>query len=107
MITVMPPISAMELTPPSPIEKPVEEDRVQTGAQVDAGDHHRRRVDQRGDGRGAGHGVGQPRVQRELARLADDREHQRGRAPQQEGVTRRLDARVLCERGASTPPPTG
>ena len=38
---------------------------------VDAGDDHRRGVDQRGDRRRALHRVGEPDVQRELAGLAD------------------------------------
>ena len=57
---------------------------------VDAGGHHRRRVDQRRDRRRAGHRVGQPDVQRDLRRLAggadeqqdaDEARGDRGRAP--------------------------
>ena len=68
----MPPISAMKFTPPAAIEKPVEEHRVQAGAEVHAGDDHGGGVDQRRHRRGAGHGVGEPGVERELAALADD-----------------------------------
>jgi hypothetical protein len=46
------------------------EQRVEARDHVDAGRHHRRGVDERGDRRGAGHRVGQPRVQRELRTLA-------------------------------------
>ena len=73
----------------------MEEDGVDARPEVDAGDDHRGRVDERGDRRGTGHGVGQPCVQRELARLADDREHQRGRAPQDQRVA---DLRVRGRR---------
>ena len=73
----------------------VEEHRVDARAEVDAGDDHRRGVDQRGHRRGTGHGVGQPGVQRELTRLADDREHQRGRGPEDERV-----AHLRVRRGA-------
>ena len=48
-------------------------DRRHARHQVDAGRHHRRRVDQRRDRRRAGHGVGQPDVQRDLRRLAASR----------------------------------
>ena len=44
------------------------------GEQVDAGRHHGRGVDQRGDGRRALHRVRQPDVERELRRLADGAE---------------------------------
>ena len=47
------------------------EQRHAAGDQVDAGRHHRRRVDQGADRRRAFHRVGQPDVQRELRRLAD------------------------------------
>ncbi len=49
--------------------EPVEEDRVEPGDQVDAGHHHGGGVDEGRHRRGTGHGVGQPGVQRELARL--------------------------------------
>jgi hypothetical protein len=64
----------------------MEEDGVDAGPEVDTGHDHRGRVDERGHRRRPGHGVGQPGVQRELTRLAHDREHQRGRAPQDERV---------------------
>ena len=48
------------------------EHAVEAGEEVDAGDDHGGGVDQGGHRGGAGHGVGQPRVQRELGRLADD-----------------------------------
>ena len=47
------------------------EHRIEPPHQVDAGGHHRRRVDQGRDGRGAFHRIGQPDVQRELGALAD------------------------------------
>ncbi len=58
---------------------------------VDAGRHHRRRVDQRADGRRAGHGVRQPDVQRDLRRLAGGAHEQQqadggGRRGQHAGV---------------------
>ena len=46
------------------------EEHVRAGDQVDAGGHHRGRVDQGADRRRAGHGVGQPGLQRQLRRLA-------------------------------------
>ena len=46
---------------------------VEAGDEVHAGDDHRRGVQQRRHRGGAGHGVGEPRVQRELARLAHAR----------------------------------
>ena len=49
-----------------------EEDAVETGDEVHAGDNHRRRMDQRRDGRRTGHRIGQPGVQRELARFRGD-----------------------------------
>ena len=59
---------------------------VEAGAEVHAGDDHRRGVDERGDRRRAGHGVGQPGVQRELAALADDPDEQADRAGEQQVV---------------------
>ena len=45
------------------------EDRRRAEEEVDAGNDHRRGVDERGDGRRAFHGVGKPRVERQLSRL--------------------------------------
>ena len=60
--------------------RPLEE-RVQAPDQVDAGGHHRRRVDQRGDRRRALHRVREPRVQRYLRglreRADEDQDHRR------------------------------
>ncbi len=53
--------------------------RLHAGHQVDAGRHHRGRVDQGRDRRRALHGVGQPDVQRELRRLADRADEQQQR----------------------------
>ena len=47
------------------------EDRARADEEVDAGRHHRRRVDQRGDRSRAFHRVGEPRVERDLRRLRD------------------------------------
>jgi hypothetical protein len=56
-----------------------QEQAVQARHQVDAGRHHRRRVDERADGRRARHRVGQPDLQRQLARLANGAgEHEGG-----------------------------
>ncbi len=66
-------------------------------AHVDAGGHHGRGVDQRGDGRGAGHGVGQPGVERNLRRFAG-RAHQQQQADQRQRGLR--SARRLMEHRA-------
>ena len=100
MITVMPPISRHRVEPAvagRADREAVPEDRVEPGAEVDAGDDHRGRVDQRRDRCRAGHRVGQPGVQRELTRLADDREQQRERASTARacGSTLELDGRVV------------
>ena len=47
------------------------EERARAGDQVDAGGHHRRRVDECADRRRALHRVGEPRVERDLRRLGD------------------------------------
>ena len=47
------------------------EDRARADEEVDAGRHHRRGVDQRGDRSRALHRVGEPRVERDLCRLGD------------------------------------
>ena len=47
------------------------EDEVGARDEVDARDDHRRRMNERGDGRRAFHRVGQPDVQRELARFSN------------------------------------
>ena len=55
------------------------EERVQARDEVDAGGHHRRRVDERGDRGGALHRVREPRVQRDLRALGeapDEDEHE-------------------------------
>ena len=54
----------------------VQVDARQARDQVDAGGHHRRRVDQRRDRRRAGHRVGQPDVERDLRRLAGGADEQ-------------------------------
>ncbi len=64
----------------------LEEDRVEAGDQEHAGHDHGGGVDQRRDRRRAGHGVGQPRVQRELARLRAHRGGQRDGRHQQHQV---------------------
>ncbi len=56
------------------------EQRVHAGDQVDAGRHHRGRVDQRGDRRRALHGVGQPCVQRDLRALGERAHEQQDQA---------------------------
>ena len=66
--------------------EPVEEHRVQAGAEVDAGDDHGGGVDERRHRRGAGHGVGQPGVQRELAALADDADEEARRRGEEHAV---------------------
>ena len=48
-----------------------QEQRMRAGHEVDAGGHHRRRVDQRAHRRRAGHRIGQPGLQRQLRRFAD------------------------------------
>ena len=67
------------------------EDRVQPGHQEDASDHHRRGVQQRRHRGRSGHRVGEPGVERELARLANAGNKQRHRAPEEHaggGLTR-------------------
>ena len=64
----------------------VAEQRRAAGDQVDAGRHHRRRVDEGRDRRRAFHRVGQPDVERELGRLAD-------RADEEEQTRRRQHRR--------------
>ena len=86
MMIVMPPMMAMKFMPPSPMEKPSKNTRVQAGGEVHAGDDHGGGVDERGDRRGAGHGVGQPRVQRELAALADHADEAGTSAPTSSSV---------------------
>ena len=57
---------------------------------VDAGRHHRRRVDQRGDRRRAFHRVRQPDVERNLRRLAGRAEEQQQRRDRHRRRTSRL-----------------
>ena len=74
-----------------------EEDRVDARAEVHARDDHRRRVDERRHRRRAGHRVGQPGVQRELTALADDGEHERGRAHDQQEMVDLARQRCVVE----------
>ncbi len=75
---------------------------VRAGHHVDAGGHHRRRVDQGGDRRGAGHGVRQPDVERNLGALAgragEDREGHEGGEAQPEQVGALDSGRVELDR---------
>ncbi len=79
------------------------EERARPADEVDAGRHHRRRVDQRGDGRRARHRIGQPDVERELralaARAEEEEEARRverdGRRPGDRVVARHLDEREV------------
>ena len=54
------------------------EQEAHAGHEVDAGGHHRRGVDERGDRRRTGHGVGEPDVQGELGGLAEEAAHEQG-----------------------------
>ena len=71
------------------------EDRPEAGDQVDAGGHHRRRVDQGGDRRRALHRVGEPGVERDLRRLRERPDHQQAAD---------RDRHALVGRGMSPPP---
>ena len=73
-------ISTMRLTRRVGDREALPEHRVEPGDEEDAGDDHRRGVQQRRDRCRAGHRVGQPGVQRELAALADAR-RRTGRSP--------------------------
>ena len=64
------------------------EHRIEPGDEEHAGHDHRRAVQQRRHGRRPGHRVGQPGVQRELARLADAGDEQGDRADQQDRARR-------------------
>ncbi len=68
------------------------EQRVHAGDQVDAGGHHRRRVDQRADRGGSFHRVGQPGLERNLRGLRE-RAHQ-----QQKAACRQVAVAVGAER---------
>ena len=76
------------------------EERRRARDQVDAGGHHRRRVDQGADRRRAFHRVRQPRVERELRRLGDRAAEQAERDQDQHrlGQARRLREHARCSR---------
>ena len=78
------------------------EDRRGADEQVDAGRHHRRRVDQRADGGRAFHRVGEPGLERKLRRLRDRAAEQPERdevhGPRARGAGRPLERRVERER---------
>ncbi len=73
------------------------EDRVGADDQVDAGGHHRGRVDEGGDRRRAFHRVGQPGVERQLGRLGDGATEQPER-DEVERARRELSGRGGVER---------
>ena len=99
MMIVIPPMSTMKFTPPACDREALEEDRVEARAEVDAGDDHRRGVDERGDGSGTGHGVGEPGMERELTALADDPDEEADRAGEQERVVGAFAQRVFVRAG--------
>ena len=78
------------------------EEHVRARDEVDAGGHHRRRVDQRRDRRRALHGVGKPGVERDLGRLRHGADEEQERDP----VGRRRPLRPSGRRPGRTPPGT-
>ena len=69
------------------------EQGVRSHDQVDAGGHHRRRMDQRGDGRRSFHRIREPDVQRDLRGLADGTGEEQQRDRGERGLGRPGDGR--------------
>ena len=79
------------------------EDRRRAHDQVDAGGHHRRRVDQRRDRRRAVHRVAEPGLQRELRRLAAGGEQQHQADRGQRALARAVGAGEDARRSSRVP----